>query len=45
MDLSSYLLSALSIYLDVVGHYRDILEVKGSVNLVHHIERGRLVVV
>ena len=31
--------------LDVVGDYGDILEVQGGVDLVHHVERGGLVVV
>ena len=38
-------LSVLGPLLDVVGDYGDILEVQCGVDLVHHVERGGLVVV
>ena len=38
-------LGVFSAFLDVVGHDGDVLEVQGSVDLVHHVERGGLVVV
>merc|ERR1712078_653887 len=31
--------------LDVVGHYGDVLEVQRGIDLVHHVQRVRLVVV
>ena len=32
-------------YLDVVGYNRHVLEIKGCINLIHHIQRRRFVVV
>ena len=35
----------MHIYLDVVGNDGDILEVESCINLIHHIERRRLIMV
>lgn len=35
-------LSVLGALLDVVGHNRHVLEVKGRIDLVHHVQRRRL---
>ena len=38
-------LGVLCSFLDVVGHDGDVLKIEGRVNLVHDVERGRLVIV